>query len=91
MVDSLSMELRRFPDRLVEPLKDPRREFEAVIEEAKVFVETKVLVDAIEGDPLSKSDDGCPCNRGGVCCNCGGVSGGKMASKDPDVEKRRSI
>jgi len=64
---SIGKKLRRLPVRLVgTEVAGGARDTEAGMEEPKVLVETNVLVDAMEGMPLSKSVDSCRRRRDGV-------------------------
>jgi len=64
---SIGKKLRRLPVRLVgAEVAGGARDTEAGMEEPKVLAETNVLVDAMEGMPLSKSVDSCRRTRDGV-------------------------
>jgi len=64
---SIGKKLRRLPVRLVgAEIAGGARDTKAGMEEPKVQAEANVLVDAMEGTPLSKSVDSCRRTRDGI-------------------------
>jgi hypothetical protein len=85
--ESMGRKLLRLLERLV-GAGGTRRVSEAVVE--VVSIGTDGPDEGIDGDPVGILKEDCCCSEGIIFCACERESGDKT-SKDPVVEKRKSI